>query len=815
MSFRLKTILGVALIEAILLSILVWTGLDYMKRSAEREFTQRAAATVKAFTVTTKDAIIATDLATLKSLVDDILAYPGVLYARVRDADGNELATAGDRVLLGQRFSADRVVGATADQVFDTAADIEAGGTVFGRVELGLSTEALHSQLKQVRNFGVGLAILEMVLVALFSAVLGTYLTRQLDRLALASEHLARGEYGYQVPVHGKDELARTARTFNAMSVEVRDAYARLAERNENLRNVLENIQDGIITLDATGRITSFSPAAEAIFGITSERMLGLPLTRLVACDALAGTESSAEFARDRLGQLINVSGMRTNGGAFPLEIRVTDAGLEHDHGYIVVVRDISERQRNEEDLRLRDRIIHASAIGVVIADARQPDNPVVYVNPAFERITGYSADEVIGSNCRLLQGPDTDPKALGRIRAALEAETDVTALLRNYTKQGQVFWNDLYITPIRDTQGHVSHFVGLQNDVTARVIAQNELAANEAFMRRVLNSTRDAIIVITPDGVVESFNKGAEDMFGYGAAEVIGRNVSMLVPSPHQARHDDYIRRYLGTGVSHVLGQAREFEAVRKDGSLFPMVLRINEMREGGEHHFLGVIHDITERKQVENEVRAALREKEILLKEIHHRVKNNLLVVSSILAMQQDGTQEPEMRRILQEGQDRIHSMALIHEKLYRSKNLDQVDFSGYLEQLVERLSSTYQAPGGRVRVHLDLAPVSLNIDTATPCGLIVNELLANCFEHAFPDGRAGDLWLTLAEQDGQIILTLRDNGVGMPANLDTQNTESLGMQLVTLLTQQIGGRLEVLRNAGTTFRLEFRELHYTRRI
>ncbi len=815
MSFRLKTILGAALIEAILLTILVWTGLDYMERSAEREFTHRATATVKAFTVTTKDAVIASDLATLQSLVDDILTYPGVLYARVRDADGNDLATAGDKHRLVQRFSADRTVTTTTDQVFDTAADIEAGGMTFGRVELGLSTETLQTQLKQVRNFGVGLAILEMVLVAIFSAVLGTYLTRQLERLTEASEHLARGEYGFQVPVHGNDELATTARTFNSMSLEVRDAYARLAERNENLRGVLENIQDGIITLDANGRITSFSPSAEAIFGIASESMLGDSLTRLVECEALAAAEANRGFSSERLGQLLNVVGRRSDGAAFPLEIRVTEAGLENAGSYIVVARDISERQRNEEDLRLRDRIIHASAIGVVIADARQPDNSVVYVNPAFERITGYRADEIIGRNCRMLQGPDSDPAALRRIRTAIESETDVTVLLRNYTKLGEVFWNDLYITPIRDTQGVVSHFVGLQNDVTARVNAQNELAAGEAFLRRVLNSTRDAIIVITPAGEVESFNKGAEEMFGYSADEAIGRNVSMLVPEPHKSRHDEYLRRYLATGVSQVLGQPREFEAVRKDGSLFPMVLRISEMGEGGEHHFLGVIHDITERKRVENEVRDALREKEILLKEIHHRVKNNLLVVSSILEMQQDVTHDPVTRRILKDGQDRIHSMALIHEKLYHSKNLDQVDFSGYLEQLVERLSTTYQSPGGRVRLHLDLAPTGLNIETATPCGLIVNELLANCFEHAFPDGREGDLWLSLEPHGERIVLMVRDNGIGLPADFDLARGDTLGLQLVSLLTQQLGARLDVSGDGGTRFRLEFSELRYARRI
>lgn len=815
MSFRLKTILGVALIEAVLLTVLVWSGLRFMEATAEREFTQRALATVKAFTVTTKDAVIASDLATLQSLVDEILTYPGVVYALVRDENGQELAAAGARQQLLRGFQADEGIASASDLVYDTTAPIEAGGIGFGRVELGLSTRALLEQERTIRRYGVGLAVLEMVLVALFSFALGMYLTRQLQRLTQASEHIARGEYGYQVPVQGKDELAQTAQAFNKMSAEVQDSYSRLAERSQRLQSILENIQDGIVTLDADGRITSLSPAAAAIFSVEQAEVLDNPLTRLLQGGELATSAVGRGIDQELLGRLVNVQGRRGDGSAFPLEMRVTPAGGDGERRYIAVVRDIGDRVQAEADLRLRDRIIHASASGVVIADASQPDNPLVYVNPAFERITGYRADEVLGRNCRFLQGPDTDPDASRRIRDALKARTDVSVVIRNYTKTGQVFWNDLYITPIRDQQGTVTHIVGLQNDITARVNAQNELAAQEAFLRRVLNSTQDAIIVIDARGRVETFNVGAEKMFGYSSDEVIGRNVSLLVPSPHKALHDGYIQRYLASGEPHVLGVAREFEAQRKDGSLFPMVLRISELQEGGAQHFLGVVHDITERKQIENEIRTSLREKEILLKEIHHRVKNNLLVVSSILEMQQDGIRDPQMRRILQEGQDRIHSMALIHEKLYRSKTLDQVDFSGYLEQLVERLSSTYQI-GMQVRLHLDLQPVGLNIETATPCGLIINELLANSFELAFPNGREGDIWVTLMPQaGGGLELTLRDNGIGLPLDVDLQHSESLGLQLVSLLTQQLGGRLDVQRDNGTTYRLSFAELQYPKRI
>ncbi|MGB2790453.1 MAG: histidine kinase dimerization/phospho-acceptor domain-containing protein, partial [Dokdonella sp.] len=240
MSFRLKTILGIAAIEAVMLTLLVWSGLHFIERSVEQEFTQRARATIKAFTVTTKDAVIASDLASLQSFVQETLNYPGVLYARVRDADGRVLASAGDETLLARPFVPDTDFRTINDKVFDIAAEIEEAGMIFGRVELGLSvTEPLWLEAI-ARRYSIGLALLEMGLVALFSLALGMYLTRQLSNLTEGSRRIAAGEFGYQVAVRGRDELAETARSFNLMSARVRATYNDLAEREDALREAKE-----------------------------------------------------------------------------------------------------------------------------------------------------------------------------------------------------------------------------------------------------------------------------------------------------------------------------------------------------------------------------------------------------------------------------------------------------------------------------------------------------------------------------------------------------------------------------------------------
>ncbi|MDY7022534.1 MAG: sensor histidine kinase, partial [Cyanobacteriota bacterium] len=220
-------------------------------------------------------------------------------------------------------------------------------------------------------------------------------------------------------------------------------------------------------------------------------------------------------------------------------------------------------------------------------------------------------------------------------------------------------------------------------------------------------------------------------------------------------------------------------------------------------------------ERNETEMQLKNSLQEKEVLLKEIHHRVKNNLLVVSNILDFQADYTESEEVIEILQESQKRIESMALIHEKLYQSTGLNTVDFGDYIQDLVSQLMESYDQSSDLIELELDTDSILLNIETAHPCALIVNELVSNAFKHAFPDNRSGKIWVELhqnLEQD--VILTIRDNGIGFPENFDFRSVDSLGMELISTLVDQLEGNLEMIQDRGTTFCLTFKELQYRQR-
>ncbi len=215
----------------------------------------------------------------------------------------------------------------------------------------------------------------------------------------------------------------------------------------------------------------------------------------------------------------------------------------------------------------------------------------------------------------------------------------------------------------------------------------------------------------------------------------------------------------------------------------------------------------EIAERRQAEAKVRESLKEKEVLLKEIHHRVKNNLQVVSSLLRLQAAGIKDEATAALFHESQSRVRSMALIHEELYRAGNLARVDFASYLRRLLPDLARSYRADASeKVDLKIEAANVSLPVDRAIPCGLIVNELITNALKHAFPNGRPGSILVRLAAQEQQTMLKVRDDGIGFPADVDFRQSRSLGLQLVCTLTNQLGGTINLERDNGTEFVITF---------
>jgi PAS domain S-box-containing protein len=371
MSFRLKTVLGIAVIESIALSLLIWTSLNFLKTSNESALMDRASTTAVMFATMTTDAVLSFDLASLESYIEELLKNPGVVYGRISSSSDGLLADGGDRELLARPFVADADFRSIVDGVYDVESKITLEENTYGVVQVGLSVTALQSLFGAARNRITILALVEMSLTAFFSLGLGFWLTRQLGSLAEGSRQISAGNLGYQVPIRGRDELAQTAGTFNQMSLDLQQSYRQLKDALEEarrtggelalseakMRAVLDGAVDGIITIDENGIIESFNPAAETMFGYTSREVIGNNVKLLVP---QPHKKKHNNYIRSYLktgnAKIIGigreVEGERKNGDLFPLELGISEINIEQKRLFTGIVRDISERKETEEELR-------------------------------------------------------------------------------------------------------------------------------------------------------------------------------------------------------------------------------------------------------------------------------------------------------------------------------------------------------------------------------------------------------------------------------------------------------------------------------
>jgi two-component sensor histidine kinase len=229
----------------------------------------------------------------------------------------------------------------------------------------------------------------------------------------------------------------------------------------------------------------------------------------------------------------------------------------------------------------------------------------------------------------------------------------------------------------------------------------------------------------------------------------------------------------------------------------------------DGSPIQISGTIHDITERKQAEEKIKASLREKELLLREVHHRVKNNMQVISGLLDLPAALSGNPERRKMFHDSQSRIHAMSLVHEKLYGAKDLARIDLAGYVKTVSQDLFQSYKINPGKIDlIILTDGDVYVDINKAIPCSLILNELISNSLKHAFLGDRHGKLQIILREKNNtEIEIIVCDDGLGLPDDVDIHQPRSVGLHLVNgLVKNQLGGQIEIRRDAGTEFRIKF---------
>lgn len=340
----------------------------------------------------------------------------------------------------------------------------------------------------------------------------------------------------------------------------------------------------------------------------------------------------------------------------------------------------------------------------------------------------------------------------------------------------------------------------------------QKRLAELERF-RSLLDETNDYIFLLKiPSGRFSDVNKSASDYFGFNTLEMQNMSIHDLVD---EEELDEFCKLF--NELADKSQDRKTFYSVfvGSDGNKSPVEISASTVNFSGEFYIVMVVRDITERKEAENKIKKSLEEKKVLLREIHHRVKNNMQIISSLLNLQASHTQDKNVVDILMESQNRVKSMAMIHEKLYQSPELARIDFKDYISKLSVFLRQSYVYINNAIIIETDVEDVHLNIDTAVPCGLIINELVTNSIKHGFPEDKPGLILIKLYESNGKYILSVKDNGVGFPETLDFRNTNTLGLQLINNLVLQLDGTIDVILDHGTEFKINFQSMEYIQRI
>jgi PAS domain S-box-containing protein len=442
--------------------------------------------------------------------------------------------------------------------------------------------------------------------------------------------------------------------------------------------------------------------------------------------------------------------------------------------------------------------VVETAADGIITVDE---SGSIESFNAAAEQIFKYVPNEVIGKSVNVLL-PPTDEGGGVPLSRRLDSVIGIRHEMSGRRKDGSVFPMEFNVGEVRLGERRI--FTGTLRDITARKQAEETLF----LLASIVASSHDAIIGISLDGTILNWNSGSERVFGYSAAEAWGQPYKFLLPPDRLGELGELLER-LKSGERI---EQYETARVRKDGKRIDVSLTLSPVQDASGRTTAAsiVVRDVTEHKAAEEQIKSSLREKEVLLKEIHHRVKNNLQIISSLLNLQSGHIQDPRALEVFKDGQSRVRSMALIHEKLYQSKDLARVDFSEYVRNLTAYLFRSYEINPGRVGLKIQVEDVLLAVDAAIPCGLIINELVANSLKHAFIGGRSGEISITLrAEGEDRLTLIVADNGSGLPASLDLLNTSSLGLQLVNTLTRQLGGEIEIYNDDGVQFKITFRRV------
>ena len=630
------------------------------------------------------------------------------------------------------------------------------------------------------------------------------------------------GAVGISTDITERDRAFFTLKTVNQeleqkLQQQALVLNAALADSEKKYRNLVETSQELIWSIDIQGLLTFVNSAAKRIYGYEPPEMIGRRFSEfLVPEQKTSQIEIFAQFlARSCIQPQTANSPYETvhiRKDGTPVHLRINSIVNQAENGVILglsgTATDISDRKRSEEALQKATDQLRAvldavpGLISWISSDLRY-----IGVNQHLATSFKQSPESFVGQEINFLDKGSAFGELIRKFfdsssqQTWQEIDIEINGCVRNYLIVAQKYH-----------QGTAAVSVGI--DISDRKHAEAQktkliasLQESERKFRSLYEATSDAVMLLDENEFFDC-NPATLKIFGCSnKKEFYGKHPSEFSPPFQPNGQDSASLATERMNAAMQTGSCR-FDWVHKrlDGSEFSAEVLLNAMEINGQKFLQAVVRDITDRKRDEEQIKASLAEKEVLLKEIHHRVKNNLQVISSLLKLQSRYIQDDRVIEMLKESQNRVRSMALVHEQLYQSKDLSDIDFAEYIQNLSHNLFQAYEIHAEGIKLETNIAPCSLNIDTAVPCGLIINELVTNSLKYAFGEIQ-GKIKIDFNLDNNRVcVLTVSDSGIGFPQDLDYRNSRTLGLRLVGSLVKQIRGTIKLLETTGTSFQIIF---------
>jgi PAS domain S-box-containing protein len=579
---------------------------------------------------------------------------------------------------------------------------------------------------------------------------------------------------------------------------EIKQEYSILTKVFDYINDGIAIVQDDMVKY-ANIKLGEFT-------GYPKEETINVPYIKFVHPDELPKVVEihKRRLAGEKVPTRYESALLHRDGSKVHVEFTVTEILYKGKPAVLAIIRDITERKKLQDEIISKaiflDNLFESGPEPVALLS---PDGKVIRVNKEFTKLFGYSSDEIKGQNIDDILAKEAFYQEATQLTSRTKKGERIRVVTKRYKKDGSLVDVEIIGSPITIDGKMIAKFT-IYRDISEKIKAEKEIKKREERYRAIFEGSRDAIFIADENARFVEVNQAACELTGYTKEELL----KMRIPDLHEETDLHAYKRYfhrIMNGES-ILSEAK---IIRKNRTKVDTEFSNKRIFLEGIPYMHTVARDISEWKRDKEKIKASLREKDIMLQEIHHRVKNNMQIIISLMRIQARSIKSPTFTKYLQALQERVYSMSLIHDHFYKKQEFDKINIASYIKELTNHLFYISSKKEDQIKINLDLEEILLDLNKAVPFGMLVNEIVTNVLKHAFPGRKKGELSLRLY-RDGnkKIHFLVNDNGIGLPKKVNVENPSTMGFQLIRDLTQQLDGEIQIESNRGTKIKVIFPE-------